>query len=68
MKRYHEVWNGCRPVSIAEKGIPKSLFLLQDEEMNKLSSEEGGGFHEEVLQKYTGGHLADPLAVDSAQT
>lgn len=25
--------------------------------MNKLSSEEGGGFHEEVLQKYTGGHL-----------
>eukprot|EP00913_Durusdinium_trenchii_P004509 g4186.t1 len=28
---------------------------LQDEEMNKLTSEEGGGFHEEVLQKYTGG-------------
>lgn len=27
----------------------------EDEEMNKLSSEEGGGFHEEVLQKYTGG-------------
>ena len=25
--------------------------------MNKLSSEEGGGFHEEVLQKYTGGAL-----------
>ena len=32
-------------------------FSSQDEEMNKLSSEEGGGFHEEVLQKYTGGHL-----------
>ena len=28
---------------------------LEDEEMNKLSSEEGGGFHDEVLQKYTGG-------------
>ncbi|CAK9005043.1 unnamed protein product [Durusdinium trenchii] len=27
----------------------------EDEEMNKLTSEEGGGFHEEVLQKYTGG-------------
>lgn len=25
--------------------------------MNKLTSEEGGGFHEEVLQKYTGGFL-----------
>ena len=26
--------------------------------MNKLPSEEGGGFHDEVLQKYTGGVLA----------
>ena len=26
--------------------------------MNKLTSEEGGGFHDEVLKKYTGGCLA----------
>ncbi|CAJ1423160.1 unnamed protein product [Effrenium voratum] len=38
---------------------PDCLVIIrgnhEDEEMNKLSSEEGGGFHEEVLQKYTGG-------------
>ncbi|CAE7924908.1 ppa1 [Symbiodinium necroappetens] len=38
---------------------PDSLVIIrgnhEDEEMNKLPSEEGGGFHDEVLQKYTGG-------------
>ncbi|CAE7270568.1 rdgC [Symbiodinium sp. CCMP2456] len=38
---------------------PDSLVIIrgnhEDEEMNKLSSEEGGGFHDEVLHKYTGG-------------
>ena len=34
------------------------LVQSEDEEMNKLPSEEGGGFHDEVLQKYTGGVMA----------
>ena len=41
--------------------MPPALHMLvqsEDEEMNKLPSEEGGGFHDEVLQKYTGGVMA----------
>ncbi|CAE7512764.1 rdgC [Symbiodinium natans] len=38
---------------------PDSVVIIrgnhEDEEMNKLTSEEGGGFHDEVLKKYTGG-------------
>ena len=30
--------------------------------MNKLTSEEGGGFHDEVLKKYTGGCLTATIS------